>query len=69
MDAGERHSHHAEKLRRLLAHEIARHEDSHHADRLAGDMVDAILATVGALLTERMTIHEVSGHGTVDGIS
>ena len=60
MDAGERHSHHAEKLRRLLAHEIARHEDSQVADRTAGAMVDAIIAMSGALLAERLTIHEAS---------
>lgn len=60
MDAGERHSHHAETLRRLLAREIARHEDGYIADRTAGAMVDAIIAMTGALLAERLTLHEAS---------
>ncbi len=64
MNAGERHSHHAETLRQLLAHEVARHEDGYIADRTAGAMVDAIIAMTGALLAERLAIHETADDTT-----
>lgn len=69
MDANERHSLHAEKLRRLLADEIERHESPQVADRRAGAMVDAIIAMIGAAISERLTLHEVATHGTTNSKS